>query len=285
MSLARIVHWEPGPRERPALVASSLLVIVLIGFAHYLSGPRFEFYIFFLLPVLVVSWYAGPTAGFLTALFALADWVLMDWLMADGKLDTVAVVFNDLARLSVFLVVSGLAAGLRAVLRREAASARVDSLTQLANRRLFYEEGRLEIGRARRSREPLTAVFIDLDGFKDVNDRLGHQAGDELLRAVAKTLREHTRSSDVVGRLGGDEFGILLPGMAGEAAIASVSTLRQRLLECMEAHRWPVTFSIGVATFDVPPDDIDALLARADALMYAVKHGGKNTIRHERFAA
>jgi diguanylate cyclase (GGDEF)-like protein len=80
----------------------------------------------------------------------------------------------------------------------------------------------------------------------------------------------------VVGRLGGDEFGILLPGMVADAALASVSKLRQRLLDSMEAHRWPVTFSIGVATFDVPPDDIDALLARADALMYAVKQGVKH---------
>jgi diguanylate cyclase (GGDEF)-like protein len=123
-----------------------------------------------------------------------------------------------------------------------------------------------------------------VDDFKQVNDHLGHSAGDRLLRTVADTIRENVRGIDVVARLGGDEFAILMPETDGAAAGVVVRRVRRRLLDAARAGGWPVTFSIGVVTFDTPPASCDEMLQAADDLMYAAKRHGKNAIR-QRVAA
>lgn len=123
---------------------------------------------------------------------------------------------------------------------------------------------------------PSRAVLIDLDKFKEVNDTRGHAAGDALLVCVANGLRGRLRSSDIAGRLGGDEFVLLLPGMDATSAKAYIEDLQHRLLNAMNEHQWPVTFSIGIASYALGPADLDDLVAKADALMYEVKYGSKN---------
>lgn len=186
-------------------------------------------------------------------------------------------------RLGVFLLVSALLEQLRRVLARETRLAREDSLTGLPNRRMFYAESARALAQARRQEEPCTVLFLDLDRFKEVNDQHGHQAGDALLQEVAEVLRQGSRASDVVGRLGGDEFAMLLPGMTAEAAAVHAERLRERLREQMAGRGWPVGVSIGVASFRYPPADVDAVVNRADALMYEAKRAGRDTIRHERY--
>ncbi|HEX5674031.1 MAG TPA: diguanylate cyclase, partial [Azonexus sp.] len=121
-------------------------------------------------------------------------------------------------------------------------------------------------------------MFIDLDRFKEVNDAMGHQVGDQLLKSVAAAMRDHVRISAIPCRLGGDEFALLLPGMRASAAQVYVEQLHSRLLEAMKLNGWPVTFSIGVASYNVTPGDFDGLLKQADAVIYEVKHGGRNRI-------
>ena len=172
-------------------------------------------------------------------------------------------------------------ARLKDTLQRESQFARRDTLTQLANRRAFFEAANAEIYRANRYSYPLTTVMLDLDNFKSVNDNFGHDEGDRLLCCVADILNKHTRISDLAGRLGGDEFVILLPETGNGAAGAFATKLQKELLSVMALHKWPVTFSIGVATFVVPPENVEALLKRADVLMYEVKQSGKNRVKCE----
>jgi len=148
--------------------------------------------------------------------------------------------------------------------------ARKDGLTGLANQRSFYEELRREIGRCQRHGTPLALLYFDLDGFKAVNDNLGHQHGDELLVATAEVLRKVVRQEDVAARYGGDEFCIILPntemGMARQVAERLISTFSQTLADST------VTISIGIAdmTSDSPLDS-DTLVKKADAAMYQSK--------------
>jgi diguanylate cyclase (GGDEF)-like protein len=280
---ADILNWTPAPAGRRMIVATGAILIVLVGLAHYATGPSIEFHAFFMLPVIGVSWYAGARAGLFLALFASGDWLLMDWFMQTTNREVRILLVNEFVRLAVLVVVALLVASLRALLKREADLARMDPLTGLPNRRLFCEEGRMAIGRAKRHACPLTVLFMDVDNFKQVNDSLGHRAGDELLRAVADTLAQSTRASDIVGRLGGDEFGLLIPEMEGVTVWPRVQRLRDQLLERMRENRWPVTFSIGAVTFTAPPDDLETLVSKADSLMYEVKREGKNKVRHEVF--
>ncbi|MCK7498384.1 MAG: GGDEF domain-containing protein [Comamonadaceae bacterium] len=162
--------------------------------------------------------------------------------------------------------------------------AREDALTGLPNRCEFHERGRHAFAQAQRLKAPITAVFIDLDRFKEVNDRLGHMTGDQLLATVAQVIRSHLRASDISGRLGGDEFALLLPNMDSLSAADCVERLRERLLSAMREQHWPVTFSIGVASCDVTSENFDDLLAKADALMYEVKGSGRERARQRLFA-
>jgi len=137
---------------------------------------------------------------------------------------------------------------------------------------------------AARQEIPVTAVFIDLDFFKEVNDRYGHEAGDAVLVAVAATLRGYLRASDIGGRLGGDEFALILPGMGADDAGAYVERLRRDLLAAMATRGWPVRFSIGVASYARAPADVATLIAAADALMYEVRRAGRDATLQQAFA-
>jgi diguanylate cyclase (GGDEF)-like protein len=124
-------------------------------------------------------------------------------------------------------------------------------------------------------------MFLDLDHFKEVNDTLGHAAGDAVLRRVASVMKADLRDSDVLARMGGDEFVALLVESGPEATARAVANLRRRLLAAMAAMDSPVTFSIGVVSFKRPPDSVHAMVEAADQLMYSVKREGRNAICHE----
>ena len=156
--------------------------------------------------------------------------------------------------------------------------ARTDPLTGLANRRSFEEEAERLIDHVARYGSGAALLMLDLDGFKAVNDTLGHQAGDEVLFCVAERLRSRLRTSDIVARLGGDEFVILLP----EATPSDASRIAGELLEQLTAcgRRWseaelPISASMGVASFEGgSAERLADLVRRADALMYEAKRAG-----------
>ncbi|MBL6077078.1 sensor domain-containing diguanylate cyclase [Belnapia sp. T18] len=162
---------------------------------------------------------------------------------------------------------------LRRAMRRMHDLAVTDGLTGLPNRSALMTA--LDATLAVRC--PFTLLFIDLDGFKGVNDRLGHAAGDAVLRAVADVLRAATCETDSLARLGGDEFCVLLGETAGAAQRAE--RIRLALAEGMARGGWPVTASIGSVGFDSMPASAEAALSAADAMMYAAKAGGKDQVR------
>ncbi len=157
-----------------------------------------------------------------------------------------------------------------------------DGLTGLPNRSMFSRLLRQSIAEAARYDRELSVAFLDLDRFKQINDTLGHEAGDELLREVAARLRACVRECDMVARLGGDEFVVLLPNTIDGLGIAAVA---QKILTAMAVpftligHEFRVTVSIGISTY--PQDGVDeqTLTKNADAAMYQAKAAGKNTFQ------
>jgi diguanylate cyclase (GGDEF)-like protein/PAS domain S-box-containing protein len=157
-----------------------------------------------------------------------------------------------------------------------------DQLTGLANRTLLQERMDEAIAGSLRSRVPLAVLFVDLDGFKAVNDHLGHVVGDSALREVAGRLRESVRATDVVGRFGGDEFVIVCPDTDEDAAMAVAERIRSsvaRPLDNVHA-QYPVTASVGVALWEPGEASIeaDALFRIADEAMYRCKNAGKDCV-------
>jgi len=157
-----------------------------------------------------------------------------------------------------------------------------DALTQLPNRRLLLNHLRHAVANSDRHGHRLAVCFLDLDGFKEVNDRYGHDAGDELLCQVARRLEEGVRANETVARLGGDEFVILLTGFSDHA---SCEEILQRLLTDVGrpvqigAHSVQVQASMGVALYPLRGRSADSLLDHADQAMYRAKRAGKNCWR------
>jgi len=154
-----------------------------------------------------------------------------------------------------------------------------DPLTELPNRVRFKEQVDLAIRQAARDGHELALLFLDLDYFKHVNDSLGHSAGDQLLVEVAARLRAAVRESDTVGRLGGDEFMVLLPFGGNQAARCVADKLIEALGQPfqIEAMALTITSSIGISLFPRDGEHYDALLRAADAAMYKAKDAGRNT--------
>lgn len=278
MNLKALLLWQPGFLLRSGILVLCVLITLLVGYLHTLTGLSYEFHVFFILPVLVVSWFNGKRFGYGMAVLAAVEWFIADRSLASDQANVLPLIFNTAMRLTIFLYGAWLIAEMRRVLMRESRMAREDALTQLPNRREFHERGQQAFAQGQRQSAPFTAVFIDLDRFKEVNDTLGHDIGDALLVTVARIIREQVRASDIPARLGGDEFALLLPNMNAEAASVYVEKLRKRLLEGMTEKGWPVTFSIGVASYQVAPQDFDLLVKQADALMYEVKRSGRDRV-------
>jgi len=159
--------------------------------------------------------------------------------------------------------------------------AATDSLTGIGNRRHFLERAEEELARSSRYDLPLVFLMIDVDNFKAINDKYGHYAGDEVLKSMASTLQRSMRATDIVGRLGGEEFGVLLI----QAELAGALVIAERLLTalhtvCISTQSGSIcyTVSIGVAAYEGKDDSMDSLMKRADIALYHAKQTGRNKV-------
>ena len=153
-----------------------------------------------------------------------------------------------------------------------------DNLTGLPNRLAFDHRVRLEVARMRRDQTPLTLAIWDLDHFKEINDQLGHQAGDKTLIIVAQTFMKLIRDVDMIARFGGEEFVMLLPTAAGEDALKVVERIREKLARTKLRYRGReigVTASCGLAEFG-PNEEMETVFSRADDALYQAKEQGRN---------
>jgi diguanylate cyclase (GGDEF)-like protein/PAS domain S-box-containing protein len=157
--------------------------------------------------------------------------------------------------------------------------ATTDALTGAATRGHFFDSAELEIERTHRYQRPLSVMMLDIDHFKSINDSHGHAAGDTAIQKVVGVLKQLLRGEDLVGRLGGEEFGVLLPETDSERAVIVAERIREQIsaLHIVNGeNRISLTVSIGVTEYQRFDTGIDALLLRADLALYSAKHGGRN---------
>jgi len=268
--------------EHPvASFALASVLTALVGLVDYLTGIELRVFPLYFVPLALIAWQFGRRASVAASAVSMASWETANRL---GGLRSEHLWVESLNLFFQFAALAGfglVVATLCAQLRREQALARVDGLTGIANRRGFEERLQVEMARGARSSLPLVIAYLDLDNFKSINDRAGHQAGDALLRRVAHAAEAVCRKSDVAARLGGDEFALLLTGCDQASATAVLERLQLRLRESAPMGAPPVSVSIGAVCFAAPPASVDTALRQADSLMYRVKRGGKNDLRVE----
>jgi diguanylate cyclase (GGDEF)-like protein len=259
----------------------SFLMIPAISVMDCLTGPDITFALVYLLPVSIVAWLNHRPMIILASVLTTAAWIGADFLTGRFPFNSLTYTWNFSYRLIAFLILATLLSVLKQALLQSHELSRRDPLTNALNSRGFKELAEREIYRLTRSGLALTIAFLDVDNFKNINDNLGHTVGDILLTTIVKTIYLNTRKSDVVARVGGDEFVVLFPDTGQDAARSTVAKIREKLLNVAAQHNWPVTFSIGVLTCLKPPPSLDALIGMADKLMYSVKTCHKNGIAFE----
>ncbi|AMK77047.1 MULTISPECIES: GGDEF domain-containing protein [Methylomonas] len=276
-------NWQtflPKNNKNPViLLIACLLVNIGIGVVDFKLGREFGFSIFYLMPIILVTLVLGRHVGLIFCIIATATWFAVDQLSNNSYSHPMIGYWNAIMRLGFFVMITWLFPFLQE-LEREKQISRIDDLTGIANRRYFFELLQAELDRFQRYKHAFTIVYIDLDGFKLVNDKYGHMIGDRVLCAFVNRAKKLLRDTDIIGRLGGDEFIFLLPEMGQDDAKVTVAKVQSGLLDEMNKNKWPVTFSIGVLSYKMGEISADELVKRADRLMYTVKNNSKNAIAY-----
>lgn len=258
----------------------SLLSIVLIGYFDHKTGAHISMMLFYAVPILLSSKYCGRLEGVLVAISAASSWLIVNLVFRFPEESGVILSWNAFTRLGLFVLIAyavSLQTKLRLSLEREQMKANTDRLTGLLNKGAFRERVEDEMKRAQRYNHPLSLAFIDLDNFKQINDIHGHARGDKLLQNVSETITNAIRKTDFAGRIGGDEFTIFFPESDEEQVRKAIEKLVQELDIMTSQSGWQVTASIGVVSCIKISDTYDALLGKADKLMYVAKKKGKNS--------
>ncbi|VEP11414.1 Diguanylate cyclase (GGDEF) domain-containing protein [Hyella patelloides LEGE 07179] len=258
------------------------LAIIIISIIDYLVVIDISLSIIYLLPISLTSWYGKRWFSILLVLISTTGWFVAEF-TAKTNLYVLVLLWNTVVRLIVFLTIAYLISTLKIAYEKEKKLAQTDGLTGIVNQRFFLELLRIEYKRSLRYGHYVTLAYFDLDNFKQINDRFGHNTGDKLLKTVARTIQKQIRETDIIARLGGDEFALLLPETNYQSGQAILLRLQQRLKTAMEAYSPTVSLSIGVVTFLTFPNSVDEMLKQADSLMYKVKKSGKNRIEYQVF--
>lgn len=281
MNMSDLVLSRPNLKVNFLLKALSLSSVILIGYLHFIVGPSLEFHLFFLIPIIVASWFTSALFCCFILVLAILSWTIGDYLIAHNNIDLFSFLFNSTVHALILAYITYLLRYIRRLLIRESQLAREDSLTKIPNRRSFYENREIAFSTGHRQRLPITIVFIDVDSFKSINDTYGHKIGDKLLFEAAQVMNENVRKNDVIGRLGGDEFCLVLLNADREHARMYAINLKNKLSERMLKHKWQTTFSMGIVTYAVTPPDFLRTIEEADKLMYRVKTNGRNGFSQE----
>jgi diguanylate cyclase (GGDEF)-like protein len=267
-----------SPELRRGLrLVGALGLIGLVYWVNLKTQPEFRLGILYVVPVLLVAWHDGFGWG---ALFAVATAGLRFLVGIDQmppETPLIARLVNELAYLAVVgVAITGLSQLRRTQVQLQLLATH-DPLTNVLNARAFSNEVSQELWRNRRYGRPLALIYLDLDDFKAVNDAHGHATGDAVLRLVADATRTAVRQADIVGRLGGDEFGVLMPETDGMVAHAAATRLASSIRTVFRGTP-SVTASIGVVSVTGTEAGTDELLQKADQAMYQAKRAGKDRV-------
>jgi diguanylate cyclase (GGDEF)-like protein len=265
-------------RSKMSLILIAFTIIVLLGVLDYLMGIEIHFALFYLIPIFIASWFISGKAGIVAAIFASLTWFLAD--TAGGRsYSSIGVASWILfTRTLIFLAFAVTQTFLRSKLDELSNLAGRDFLTGLPNGHAFYQLTATEMDRAF-GVEPMTLVCIDVTGFKWINHRFGYPSGDQMMCAIAHTIKQNVPRPDLVGRLSGTAFAVLLPNIASDVANLVLQRVQNALHEERRKYSYPLTFFISAIACTKAPRTVAELMQEADAQMARIKGGRRDSLQ------
>jgi len=255
------------------------LIIVIIFFTDYLTGKELAFSIFYLLPITIAVIFGGKKSGYIYSVVSAATWITAD-ILTNGRYSSIYIpLWNTIVRLSYFVFHTTILSSLLETNKTMHEMSQRDPLTNTANWRYFEEYANRQIKVAVRERKNISLVYMDVDNFKEINDKLGHSIGDEVLMQAANGMSKSIRPKDIVARLGGDEFAILLYDASKEETEMIINRMKENVDQEMKSRGWTITLSIGSVVFSILPSTIGPMIKRVDEVMYEVKKNGKDNVK------
>lgn len=265
-----------------ALVALGWTLLFVVAACDYLTHTNYvlDFSPFYIAPVSFFSWFVSIRSGIALSIICVGVGFFVRLRGVSG----LTAYWDAAVWLALYLTTTWLISQLKRLYEREYSLSRIDPLTRVENRRALFEAATRIKSLSDRHGFPVSIAYLDLDGFKQLNDQKGHQAGDKVLVQTAATIRKVLRPSDVIARIGGDEFAVLLPAADRETARRILSRVQIDFNRTMEASRLAVTLSIGWVSYSPPLSSVEEMLRNADKAMYAAKNRGKNRMEERRLA-
>jgi diguanylate cyclase (GGDEF)-like protein len=270
------------PRKLPKLVLTlfGLLLVLAIGGLDTITSYDISVSVFYLLPIILIAWYGGGVPAVLVSIFSAITWATSDLVTGPVYAHNTVRIWNTTMVLGMFLLVAYSISAAKKLFIKERAHADTDDLTGVANIKFFYEQARIEISKSAIDKRPLTLAYIDIDNLRYVNDTLGHIAGDYLLHEAAQVMRTTLQPTNIISRLGGSKFAVLMPETSNENAAVIIYKVQEHLLDMAKKNRWPVTFRTDIVTCYSPSYIIDELIKVAEDSMNAAKKTGINMSKH-----
>ncbi len=265
-------------QSQRTLVAFAVLITVLLGVFDLQTGVEIHFLLLYLVPIFVTSWFVSREVGVYLALLATLIWFAADSLGGRSYSSAWIAYWNLLMRTAVFVLFAITQAQLRARLVELSHLASRDFLTGLPNGHAFYQLAAKEMDRAF-GLEPMTLVCIDVTGFRWVNHRFGYPTGDQMLCTIAHAIRQHVPRPDLVGRLGGTSFAVLLPNVASDTAHLILQRVQNVLHEERRKYAHPLTFFISAIACTKAPRTVAELMHEAESQMTRIKGGIKDSLQ------
>ena len=256
------------------------LLVLAIGSIDTITSYDTSISLLYLLPIMLIAWFEGGVPAVIISIFSAITWAVSDLVSGHAYSNITVPIWNAVMVLGMFLIVAYSIAAIKKLVMKEREHANTDVLTGAANIRAFYEQARAEISRSAMHKRPLTLAYIDIDNLRHVNDTLGHIAGDYLLHEVAQIMRSTLRPTDILSRLGGAKFAILMPETKNENAAGIIDKVQEHLQDMVKKNGWPVTFSTGVVTRDGTTYSIHELIKMAEDLTNTAKEAGKNVVKY-----
>jgi len=253
-----------------ARLGASFLALVLTVALDTLTPPQLNWSLLYLAPVVMAAALISRGAGLVFAALSTVIWMVAESVFQHLATSAWVAAWNTGMRFAVFAVVAWLVGSLARAHAHESALARTDPLTGLANRRVFAEHLERALAQTSRIGRPSTVAILDLDDFKNVNDRRGHAEGDRVLQLVARAIAGNVRGGDLVTRFGGDEFAVLMPNTDADVAVVVLERLLSGIRDACAPFA-AISATAGAATAWWPPERPETLLGVADQQLYKAK--------------